>query len=41
MEKSFISEEFIVSLENYNSGIYILLLSSENTVRKEKIIKIK
>jgi len=41
IEKSFISDEFTVDLETYNSGIYILLLSSKNTIWKEKIIKIK
>ena len=41
IEKSFISNELTVSLETCNSGIYILLLSSKNTIRKEKIIRTK
>ena len=41
IEKSLISEELTVSLETYNSGMYILLLSSKNTIWKEKIIKVK
>jgi hypothetical protein len=39
IEKSITSEEFTISLEKHNSGIYILLLSSKNTIWKEKIIK--
>jgi hypothetical protein len=38
-EKSFFEEELTVSLDRYPSGIYILLLSSGNTICKEKIIK--
>jgi hypothetical protein len=41
LEKSFIGEEFKISLENYNSGMYILLLSAQNTIWEEKIIKMK
>jgi hypothetical protein len=41
MEKSFIGEEFTISLENYNRGMYILLLSAQNTIWKEKLIKMK
>jgi hypothetical protein len=41
IEKSFNSDELTVSLETYNSGMYILLLSSKNTIWKEKIIRTK
>jgi hypothetical protein len=41
LEKSIISDEFTVSLEEFNNGIYILLLSSKETIWKEKIIKTK
>jgi hypothetical protein len=37
-EKSFFGEELTISLDRYPSGIYILLLSSGNTMYKEKII---
>jgi hypothetical protein len=36
-----ILEEFTISMGKYNSGIYILLLSAQNTMWKEKIIKMK
>jgi hypothetical protein len=38
-EKTFFGEELTVSLDRYPGGIYILLLSSGNTICKEKIIK--
>lgn len=38
-EKSITGEESTVSLEKYNSGLYIILLSSKNTILQEKIIK--
>ena len=41
IEKTFISNEFTVNLEKYNSGMYILLISSKNNVWKEKIIRMK
>lgn len=41
IEKSFIDDELTVSLEKYNSGMYILLLSSKNSIWKEKIIRMK
>ena len=41
IEKSFISDELTVSLEKYNGGMYILLLSSKNNIWKEKIIRTK
>jgi len=41
VEKSFISDELTFNLETYNSGMYILLLSSKNTIWKEKIIRTK
>ncbi|MBN1415721.1 MAG: T9SS type A sorting domain-containing protein [Bacteroidales bacterium] len=40
-EKSFVSEEPTISLETYNNGMYILLLSTKNNIWKEKIIKLK
>lgn len=40
-EKSMIGEEITISLENYNCGMYIVLLSSKNIFRKEKFIKMK
>lgn len=39
--KSNISDELTFSLGKYNSGMYILLLSSDNTIWSEKIIKVK
>jgi hypothetical protein len=41
MENSFIDEEFTISLKKYNSGMYILLLSAQNTMWEDKIIKMK
>ena len=41
MEKSFISEELTISMEKYSIGMYILLLSMQNTIRTEKVIKTK
>ncbi len=38
-EKTFYSKEFTLSLDKYNSGVYILFISSENNSWKEKIIK--
>jgi hypothetical protein len=38
-EQSFFGEELTVSLNRYPSGIYILLLSSGNTIFIEKIMK--
>jgi hypothetical protein len=40
-EESFISDELTISLEKYNSGMYILLISSKNNIWKEKIIRAK
>lgn len=39
IEKSVTGEEFSISLEKFNSGIYFLLLSSKTTIWQEKIIK--
>jgi hypothetical protein len=39
MEKSFTGEEFTVSLQAYNSGMYILLLSSEDNIFADLIAK--
>jgi len=41
IEESFIGEEFSISLETYDSGMYILLLSVKNNIWKEKLIKLK